>query len=61
MTYCAQPIADAGALLCLIAAVVRSVVNHNRVGYPVVQRLLSLVKQQPQESCTACREAQQIA
>ena len=61
MTHCAQPIADAGALLYLITALVRSVFNHHGIGYPVVQRLVSWIEQHPQESCTACREAQQVA
>ena len=52
---------EASSLLCLIAVVVGPVVNHNGIGYPVMQRLLSLVEHNPQESCAAHREAQQVA
>jgi hypothetical protein len=36
--------AEAGSLLCQIAVAVGPVVNHNCIGYPVMQCLLSLVE-----------------
>jgi hypothetical protein len=37
------------------------ILDHRRIGYPVMQRLLPVVKQHPQESGTASRECQEIS